>query len=509
MKGNGKKRLLIGAGLAVICLAAASLFYLFTHLGVHLGLEMEQPQPDRLQVSVVNTGLSSAQVRQVAVLSAFDGLGQPLDLDGTATSPASVDLLAPESGLPAEDRSIQGHQSVYVSALSLGASNPLRSITGDAGDAGCTEVYELRLDETGAYAGAILRLDVFLLTREQEDSGWTELCAQTLVLGSGEGLGAVSALPAQIPALTDTLGFQWDVKDGAALLRGMGTVTEEDLVLPTRVSLVETDGGWMENVLEGEPYDVVISGKAFEGCKFLHTVTFQEGAVLSEGYRASSGAEISFANCTALEAVYGLPGDITDLNGAFRNCTALETAPELPASVVKLQDCFTGCTSLTQAPELPEGVANLNSCFSGCTALAEPPVIPDGVTTMQGCFFDCASLTEAPVLPEGLTSLKNCFSGCASLKEAPEIPAGVTDLVSCFSGCTSLTRAPELPEGLVDLTGAFDGCTALVSVSNIPSTVIRMADGFRDCVSLEGPVTVPLAVIQNNGYGRSFYGAES
>lgn len=110
---------------------------------------------------------------------------------------------------------------------------------------------------------------------------------------------------------------------------------------------------------------------AFNNCRNLTSVTFEEGSTLTyiDNY--------AFANCVSLTSV-NLPDGIEYINeSAFLNCSSLQSI-NMPSSLSRI---------------------SLNA-FKGCSGLVEIN-LPDGLTAIyQNAFTDCTSLRAVNLNPE-------------------------------------------------------------------------------------------------------------
>ena len=306
-------------------------------------------------------------------------------------------------------------------------------------------------------------------------------------------------------------GFAWEVKDGEALLTGIGQVAEGDIWIPGQVHLVETTDGWTEAAddTSGAVYPVVVKGDAFKNCKQLVTVTFMDGVQIENNQMHGKKLGM-FYKCSNLVAVYNIPDSVTSMQGTFEGCKALSEAPVLPSALVNMtsafENCislgepsvipdsvtemtkaFLNCTSLERMPEIPQKVKNLTSSFQGCASLKETTDIPASVQIMNNTFAGCGSLTRTPVLPEGVEEIINCFAGCSSLIDAEPLPASIKKMNAAFKNCTALATAPDIPEGITELQSTFEGCSSLVNAPQIADSVTNLFRTFAGCESLVVP----------------------
>ena len=240
------------------------------------------------------------------------------------------------------------------------------------------------------------------------------------------------------------------------ILSGIGTVTDEDIVIPSTYN--------------GLPV-MEIGNSAFSEYQFIRSVVIPEGVT-----RIWDG----FSGCTKLEAVT-LPTTLELIGpNAFANCSSLASI-EIPEGVTEIhQNAFSGCTKL-ETVTLPTTLELIgSSAFSNCSSLASIE-IPEGVTEIGGSVFAYSALTEVS-LPEGWTDPGfQTFMNCISLKKI-NFPSTLTRISwQAFMGCISLEEI-EIPEGVtVIATFAFWGCTSLKRVT-LPSTLSELAENaFEGC----------------------------
>lgn len=342
-----------------------------------------------ISFTVENRNYTPIQIREVVVLSLFDKTGAPLPLDGTGFSQSAYELYLPgqltgkegqpliPQGSTRPRKAVQGNQSIYVTDYSLEAAKPAyvpQSKDNCGTVTSHSTEYALLLDYFAGktYLDCILRLDILIEGKHEDD--WVLMQSQTDYLradASAETLSGLQRIPAKVPPLTAPVSFQWIIQGGTAYLQSIGNVTDQDIVLPSRVWLRE-DG--TEDPLEGKSYPVIIRGDAFSGCNTIATVSFQEDAIIADNQMHLDG-EGMFQNCTNLTAVYNLPDSVTSMEYAFQNCTALEQIPPLPAALSRMDHCFSGCSSLKGTVPIPFGVIDpetpslLNTIYENCPEL--------------------------------------------------------------------------------------------------------------------------------------------
>ena len=211
-------------------------------------------------------------------------------------------------------------------------------------------------------------------------------------------------------------------------------------------------------------------GNAFAGCDALRTVRFEPGVRFANNsmYFSKQGM---FENCAALEAVYGIPEDVSCLDHAFLNCVSLREAPLLPASLQSMSGAFAGCSALTAPPEIPPQVTVMTNSFAGCSALASAPLLPEGVQNLQSCFEGCTALTAIPALPDSVTQLRSAFRNCTGLTGVPTLPGGLLHFDASFRGCTGLSGELRFCSGLArqeildEAPSAFTDCPGITGLT--------------------------------------------
>ncbi len=134
---------------------------------------------------------------------------------------------------------------------------------------------------------------------------------------------------------------------------------------------------------------------AFENCKKLSSVTFEEG-IKELGY-------VSFANCSSLKKIV-IPASVTDMEYSFENCTGLQEAYleegiQIPDGNSCFKNAFAYCSNLKRI-EIPAGI---DIAFSNPQWIAECSLLTDiyihgkdftsplpdgGGTPKFHCYFD-------------------------------------------------------------------------------------------------------------------------
>ena len=194
--------------------------------------------------------------------------------------------------------------------------------------------------------------------------------ALAIVLLGGVKAAAASTATVETDDGTFTISYGYKV-DGYVLSGYQGS--ETNITLPATVSI------------EGTETAITTLGTAFNGNKFITSVT------IPEGYTTIEGSALS--GCSGLTAVT-IPGSMTQIGyTAFDGCTSLTTvsfAENKDGTLKFMNKVFNGCTSL-ESINLPIQTSDVNgdgNIFTGCTALKS-------VTVTEGCtkyFSDNGSL---------------------------------------------------------------------------------------------------------------------
>lgn len=341
---------------------------------------------------------------------------------------------------------------------------------------------------------------------------WIWILVLALLLGIGaagwyavENLNMNNLLEGRFTIVEET--FRWEIRDGTAVITGIGDVAAGDVVIPAQIYLSRRDGAYVEDPLRGTLYPVAVAGDAFSGCDTIRTVTFEDGVSIVNNEMSVKSVGM-FSRCPNLEAVSNIPDTVTSMAYTFLSCPSLVSVDALPAAVTSLRCCFYECAALEAVPEIPEGVTDMTGTFTGCSSLTEGPAIPESVTDLTECFKDCASLTSlggiraaatdytkvfygcaaltvTPVLPDHVEVLDNCFYGCGALTTVTNLPGAAVDLDYAFALCRKLTDLPDqFPQGVTAMDHTFFNCAALVSFPAFPETITELRYTFSNCLML-------------------------
>lgn len=176
------------------------------------------------------------------------------------------------------------------------------------------------------------------------------------------------------------------VPAGSAMLSGIGTCTDSNLVIPSvapngkPVAVIEDysfeDCGQIESVVI--PASVTkIMNNAFSSCENLHSVTLPNSLKML--------GSSSFSGCHSLESIV-IPEGVEILRSSmFNSCTSLKSVT-LPNSLKEIyHDAFNHCTSL-ESIVIPKGVEKIGpAAFRDCTSLTSLN-IPEDTIVYSGAF---------------------------------------------------------------------------------------------------------------------------
>ena len=254
---------------------------------------------------------------------------------------------------------------------------------------------------------------------------------------------------------------------------------------------------------------------AFNGCKYLKTVTYT-GCTKTEGVNLPSSITTiiyeAFRGCSSIETVF-IPASVTELGmdedgnndymrgGVFADCTSLrkvEFEEGSPISVIRKSN-FSNCPLLTEI-NVPAGVTEIHeSAFakSGITSIT----IPASMTAIAASTFDgCTNLAAVNVEGE-ITSVGNfAFRNCSSLTSF-DTSAINTYGNSAFEGAglTSVTINYDVAG-----TSVFKGCANLEtvifddSVSKVGNYIFRDSSAIKNVTWSAG-----LSVMASTMFGGS------
>ena len=186
-----------------------------------------------------------------------------------------------------------------------------------------------------------------------------------------------------------------DGKDEYAV-KGIGTATETEIVIPTSYSnlpvttiLKDAFKGTSIESVEIQDSIVSIGESAFENCASLSDLVFGRNSALSEiGKNA-------FKGCVAFSSLELCPSVQTLGEGAFNGCVGLyEISFGSDSKLENIESkAFEGCVML-QSIEIPSTLKKVGGyAFNGCVKLEEIE-LPSGVMVVEAyAFFGCTKLT--------------------------------------------------------------------------------------------------------------------
>lgn len=248
-----------------------------------------------------------------------------------------------------------------------------------------------------------------------------------------------------------------------------------------------------------------ISGyHAFEECKNLKTVVFEEGVESISGeeafYFATSIESVKFPSTMktigdgAFYANYGLTsiewGGVENLGRySFSGCTSLEEL-EVPATIkIVGGGAFHECTGLKKVVIAAETIDS--GAFSNCTLLTDIEIKPTTTNWIgDGVFTDCDALEHFTFPDHFKTTGNNTFKYCNNLKTVDFANVEVIGYC-CFGYCPGLTEVniPGTVKKIEDL--AYMACDNLTSIIlNEGLEVICSSFGTSQITSLTIPASV-------------------
>ena len=274
--------------------------------------------------------------------------------------------------------------------------------------------------------------------------------------------------------LQPSAGLVYDLKSGEYSVKGIGTCTDTDIIIPS--------------TYQGVPV-TKISSSAFDGCSRLTSIIIPNG-VTSIGGNAFSG-------CTSLTSII-IPDSVTSIgSAAFSNCTSL-TSITIPSSVTSIgNSAFGSCNALTGV-YITDITAWCNIAFANPTAnpisrakklylnneVVTALTLPNNTTAISDyAFAYCDSLTSITI-PDSVKSISyRSFHFCSNLASIVvdannENYSSIDGNLYSKNGKTLVKYAPAqtstsfvIPSGVTTIGDyAFYRCDGLTSVT-IPSSV--------------------------------------
>lgn len=278
------------------------------------------------------------------------------------------------------------------------------------------------------------------------------------------------------------------------ILSGIGTVTDEDIVIPSTYN--------------GLPV-MEIGNSAFNGYQFIRSVVIPEGVTrIWDGFSGCTKLETvtlpttleliglsAFANCSSLASIE-IPEGVTEIHqNAFSGCTRLETVT-LSTSLKRIEvNVFSGCSSLTSI-KIPEGVTEIHqNAFSGCTKL-ETVILPETLESIGiSAFAECEKLYEQD---SGLAYAGNWLVGAKENIISVNVREGTQHIADGIFIENSNLSSVSLPSTLKTIGSfAFFCCSFLTSIE-IPEEVTEIGEqAFDHCFNIKKVVflsSVPPAI---------------
>ena len=225
-------------------------------------------------------------------------------------------------------------------------------------------------------------------------------------------------------------------------------------------------------------------------------------AISSEGATITGYVEKPTGELVIPDTIGGYP--VTVISGrAFENCTGL-TSVTIPKGVKRvLENVFFGCTKLAKV-EIPDSITEISSdAFYETELLSDESNWENGVCYIDNVLLDRDFETFRELLKEqnghyiikdGTKAIGNfVFCGLADLTGVT-MPEGMKSIGPyAFSDCTGLTSV-MIPESIESIgVGAFSDCTGLTSVT-IPDGVKSIGKfAFSGCKGLTD-ITIPESV---------------
>ncbi|MCM1236477.1 MAG: leucine-rich repeat protein, partial [Ruminococcus flavefaciens] len=253
-----------------------------------------------------------------------------------------------------------------------------------------------------------------------------------------------------------------------------------------------------ENLIIPGTVESIGSG-AFYSCKYLETVTFENGEnEVLDLQSCSSNNYPTFGSCENLTKVE-LPERLKTINRRTFNSSEKLKEVSFGSRLDMIGNlAFAGCISLEKI-ELPSTVTTIeNEAFKGCTGLKSVK-LNEGLKTIGNLAFASAGMGnmaagENLIIPGTVESIGDGAFGSCKYLETVKFENGENEVLDLKSGasnnrtfafCENLTKV-ELPERLKTINwGTFQDCKKLkeVSFGSRLDTIGSVA--FSGCESLE------------------------
>ena len=367
----------------------------------------------------------------------------------------------------------------------------------------------------------------------KKQDNWNSGCAATVVHCTDGDV--------EVNEYDGSRGLEYRIEGDHAVLVGIGTCTDKDIVTATTyngVPVTEINAFAFENI--SSITSVTVSeGVTHIGLDAFDNLTDLRAVYLPSTLESIYGGEgIAFYECHNIEIisvspnnpkfysigncmiekdsgtlVFGCKASVIPTDGSIKSIgifafSGLQsiTSIVIPEGVTVIEGyAFSGCKNL-KSVSLPGSLTEIKwSAFSSCEALESIHLGDNVIHIGSGAFGGCTSLREVR-LPSKVESFgEEIFAGCAI--ESVIIPDGVTHLHGgMFINCKDLKRV-TLPEGIENIgLYAFTRCTALTDI-DVPVSVREIGQyAFSECTALER-ITIPRNTEKIDKY--VFYGCTS
>lgn len=185
-----------------------------------------------------------------------------------------------------------------------------------------------------------------------------------------------------VASYTEGLEYYYDDNNYEAIVTGIGTATQTDIIIPSVVNE------------RNKEYKVVgIGERAFYYCDHLVSVVIPKGVISIDDF--------AFSVCMNLRSIEIPQGVVNIGNSAFLRCYSL-TSISLPDTIKDIGDyAFGKCTNLSSI-EIPKGIQKIrNMLFRHCENLRIVK-IPQSVKSIGISAFRGCNKLDTIVLPNGI-----------------------------------------------------------------------------------------------------------